>query len=190
MNNTYSVYHQTHLDEETKSFILKWHYSKSYRSLKHKHIFKLVDNISDELIGVAIYGSPNSRHLDKQGLIELRRLCLIDETLKNSESFFISKTLKYLKNNTDYSGVISFADPNHGHTGTIYKASNFKYDGEEKNGNPRVILYGDKEIQLRQYYDKKDGEYSKQALKWQELVKQGEAEIVNRQKKLRYIYEF
>ena len=114
---------------------------------------------------------------------------MIDETPRNSESFFIAKTIKYLKKHTEYRGIVSFADPNHGHSGIIYRASNFQYDGLENN-NPRIILHGEKEIHIRQYYDKKNGEYSKQALRIQNLVESGEAEIIKRERKHRYIYEF
>lgn len=184
----YSVYHNDNIiDIETKEFIERWHYSKSARSQKQKHVFKLVDNKSNSLVGVAIYGQAMSRH-HKNSTLELRRLCLIDDTPRNSESFFIAKTLKWLSRNTQYSEVISFADPNHGHEGTIYKASNFKYDGLEKNGNPRVIQFGDKQYHTRQFYQKKDGHYSEDAVRLQAAVQKGEAQIIKQERKHRYTY--
>ena len=189
MNDLYSVYHQTTLDEECREFIVNWHYSRSYRSLKHRHVFTLINNYRNRLEGVAVYGDPMSRHYNESGLIELRRLCLIDDTPRNSESFFIAKTLRYLRNNTDYTGVLSFADPNVGHEGIIYKASNFRYDGQE-GGNPRVISHGDRKIHLREMYQKKGGEYTNSALRIQELVNNGEAQVLKQEGKFRYIYEF
>lgn len=184
----YSVYHNDNIiDEETKDFIARWHYSKSSRSQQQKHVFKLVDK-SNRLVGVAIYGKPMSRHHTKETL-ELRRLCLIDDTPRNTESFFIGKTLRWLGKNTSYSQVISFADPNHGHLGTIYKASNFTYEGLENSPNPRVVQYGDKQIHMRQYYQKKDGHYTNNAIKLQASVQNGDAEIIKQERKHKYTYK-
>ena len=62
-------------------------------------------------------------------VIELRRLCCIDATPKCTESYFIGKTQRWLKKNTNYKIIVSYADAYHGHRGTIYKATNFKYEG-------------------------------------------------------------
>ncbi len=188
MNNLFSVYHNNDvIDTEVKDFIKQWHYSKSSRSQQQKHVFKLVDK-QDKLIGVAIYGNPMCRHHDKD-IIELRRLCLIDDTPRNTESFFIAKTLKWLAKNTDYTRVVSFADPNHGHQGTIYKASNFDYEGLEANGNPRVVQYGEKQYHMRQYYAKDTlGEYKADALRLQAAVKSGSAQIIKQDRKHKYTY--
>lgn len=169
----YSVYYnEDKIDYETKQFIEQWHYSKTARSQKQKHVFKLVDK-SNRLVGVAIYGSPMCRHHDKD-IIELRRLCLIDDTPRN----------------TDYTQVISFADPNHGHQGVIYKASNFEYDGLEGNSNPRVVQYGNKQYHMRQYYQKKGGDYAEDALRLQAAVKAGDATIIKQERKHKYTYYF
>lgn len=185
----YSVYYnEDKIDDEIKQFIEQWHYSKSARSQRQKHVFKLIDK-SNQLVGVAIYGSAMSRH-HGNNIIELRRLCLIDDTPRNTESFFIAKTLKWLKRNTDYTQVISFADPNHGHQGIIYKASNFLYDGLEGNENPRVVQFGNKQYHMRQYYQKKGEVYAKDALRLQAAVKSGEASIIKQKRKHKYIYIF
>jgi hypothetical protein len=190
MNNLYSLYYfHANIDDEIKNLIDRYHYSKSCRSMQQKHVFKLVDKRSNGLVGVAIYGNPMGKSYNGSNTIELRRLCLIDETPKNSESFFIAKTLRWLAKNTRYEQVVSFADPNHGHLGTIYKASNFKYDGLESNGNPRIVQYGDKQIHLRQMYQKKEGMYSADALKIQGLVNSGEAHVIKQERKHRYVYE-
>jgi hypothetical protein len=185
----YDVYYNNNvIDEECKDLIKHWHYSKSSRSMQQKHVFKLVSKTSNRLIGVAIYGNPMSRHYNKQDCLELRRLALIDDTPRNSESFFIGRTLKWLDKNTKYSYIVSFADPNQGHEGTIYKASNFQYDGLEKSGNPRAVQIGDKQVHMRQLYQKKGGVYDERALELQAMVRSGEAEIIKQEKKHRFLY--
>tara|TARA_R110002094_G_scaffold130614_1_gene124112 strand:+ start:109 stop:627 length:519 start_codon:yes stop_codon:yes gene_type:complete len=84
------------------------------------------------MIGAMIYGIPAmygvaERYYEDNPsvVIELNRLCCIDDTPKNTESYFIGKTLNWLKHNTKYRLVLSYADLAQGHEGIIYKASNF-----------------------------------------------------------------
>lgn len=88
--------------------------------------------VHGRLLGVVTYGTPASRHLqmsacpsDPSRVIELNRLWLDDSLPKNSESWFVSRTLKMLPPRI----VVSYADPLFGHFGYIYRALNFKYAG-------------------------------------------------------------
>ena len=173
---------------QCSEFIERWHYSKSARSLKQKYVFTLLDR-RGTLTGVAVYGQAIGINSSPSAL-ELRRFCLIDDTPRNTESFFLAKTIQWLKKNQrEYDHILTFADPNQGHMGTIYKAANFRYDGLEKN-NPRIVKFKDGRVaHLRQYYDKKDGVYSEQAKRLQEAVSRGDAMIVQQEKKHRFIYE-
>ena len=129
-----------------RPFVAVWHYSKTLPGCRY--YFGLYHN--DSLIGVAAYGEPAMRHQARcyDCDIELRRLCLIDDTPKNAESRFISLTLKYLKKE-GVKAVLSLADPEHSHQGTIYKASNFEYLGEEKGGGSRLIHIDGIEVHSR-----------------------------------------
>ncbi len=84
------------------------------------------------LMGAVTYGSPASRHLQKSAcpsdpslVLELNRLWLDDALPRNSESWFVARTLKMLPPRI----VVSYADPLHGHVGYIYRALNFHYAG-------------------------------------------------------------
>ena len=62
--------------------------------------------------------------------LDFSRLYLYDEVPKNSETFFIGQCIRELKKTyPNYKGIVSWADANQGHTGVIYKASNFIFDG-------------------------------------------------------------
>jgi hypothetical protein len=106
-----------------------------------------------EVIGAAFFGRLAMAGQWKRfgqneaDVIELRRLCCVDETPKNTESFFIGAMLRWLKKHTPHRTVVSYADQEHGHTGVIYKASNFKYLGHKKGA--KVI-----EHEGRTYHDK------------------------------------
>lgn len=141
---------------EIKSFIETYHYSHNINGVMSSYCFKLLDK--DVIIGAMIFGKLGmanawKRYADKEeDVLELRRLVLVDNTERNAESFFIGKALKYLKKNTYVKIIVSYADPNHGHTGIIYKASNFKLVGITSPGkviNWEGKLYHDKAIRTQ-----------------------------------------
>ena len=138
-------------------FIRKYHYSKSTNGIQQKECFGLYTEGNFGLpvmIGAMMYAIPSMPNTAKRynpinpdRCVELRRLCCIDDTPKNTESYFIGKTLRWLKRNTNYEVVISFADQHYEHDGTIYKASNFEYLGETATG--RVLMVDGKEYHSR-----------------------------------------
>ena len=90
------------------AFIKKWHYSQSTRGLHISHCFGLYSDDGPfglpRMIGAMIYGIPAMYGVaeryykdDPSVVIELNRLCCIDDTPKNTESYFIGKTLNWLK---------------------------------------------------------------------------------------------
>jgi hypothetical protein len=106
------------------------------------------------MIGAMLYAMPSMPHtaakynpINPGRCMELRRLVCIDDTPKNTESYFIGKTLRWLKHNTDIEVIVSFADQHYGHSGTIYKASNFDYLGE--TGSARVLMVDGREMHTR-----------------------------------------
>ena len=136
---------------EIKDFIEKWHYSHNMNGVISTYCFKLLDG--DKLIGAAVFGwlamaNQWKKYTDsKEKLIELRRLCCIDDTMKNTESYFISRCIKWLKRNTKIEKIVSYADLEFNHEGIIYKATSFKLIG--KTAKVRVILWNGK-----RYHDK------------------------------------
>jgi hypothetical protein len=58
----------------------------------------------------------------------------------------ISKTLNWLKNNTEYEIVSATTDPNAGEIGTIYQSLGWHYvgcmDGNKKKNGEEIIRYG------------------------------------------------
>lgn len=61
---------------------------------------------------------------------ELARLFIEDGTPKNAETWFVSKSIQWIKKNRpDVDCLVSYADPSAGHSGTIYRAGNWIDDG-------------------------------------------------------------
>jgi hypothetical protein len=119
--------------KEVSSFIEENHYSHNINGVKSNYCFQVTYN--EELVGAVLYGQMSTTAWKKFGdtekeVLELRRLVLLDKCLRNSESRVIGFTLRWLKKNAPcVKTVVSYADPNHGHEGVIYKASNFKLVG-------------------------------------------------------------
>ena len=138
------------------SFIEKHHYSHNVNGIQSYYHFGLYRDGKfglPEMIGAMMYAMPSMPHTSKKynpinpdKCFELRRLVCIDDTPKNTESYFIGKTLRWLKQNTDIEVIVSFADQHYGHAGTIYKASNFDHFGE--TAKARVLMVDGKEDQL------------------------------------------
>ena len=135
-----------------QKFVEKWHYSHSTNGVQHTQCFALFDGMT--MIGAMIYALPSMKAtaakynpINPLRCWELRRLCCIDDTPTNTESYFIGKTLRWLRQNTEIEVIISYADLEQGHEGVIYKASNFHHLGN--NGGGRVLMVDGKKFHAR-----------------------------------------
>ena len=125
---------------EAKKILLNYHYlkdkSKTFKSGFNYGLFK-----GEELVGVVIYtgfpvpelskGMLGLERNEQEGLFELSRLCIHPDVQKaehNITSWFVSRTIKILKKETNVRVILSYADSEY-HAGTIYRACNFEYYG-------------------------------------------------------------
>ena len=113
-----------------KDLIIKHHYSHTWP------VAKLVLGlyVDEVLNAVIVYGhsaTPRmAASLPSKNYWELQRLFSFDWAGKNTESFLIAESIRYIKNNhKEIDCLVSFADPDQGHVGTIYQASNWLYCG-------------------------------------------------------------
>lgn len=174
-----------------RSFIETHHYSKSINGCIADYCFALYDN--DVMVGAMFYGrmamAGQYRRFsdDEKKVIELRRLCCIDDTPKNTESYFIGGTLKWLRANTTIEKVVSYSDMEYGHVGTIYRASNFKCLGASPGA--RVILYNGKKYHDKAIRTKYKGELKPFAKRLKTALDTGEATYQSTKGKLCYVYD-
>ena len=178
--------------KEIVGFVENWHYSKNVNGLTTDYCFKLLDT-DGNMVGAMIYGKIAMANVWKKyaeketDLIELKRLCCIDNTPKNTESFFIGHTLRWLKKNTDIKTVISYADMTYSHEGTIYKASNFVHNGMTAKG--KVIMYNGKRYHDKTIRTKYKGELKPFAVEIKKALENGGAEYVDTLGKHIYLYQ-
>jgi len=162
-----------------RHFIEKWHYSGSINGCIADFCYALYSPNGD-MKGAMFFGrmamaNQWKRFSDRpDNVIELRRLCCIDDTPRNAESYFIGRALRLLKKHWGSGIVVSYADKEYGHGGTIYKASNFKMIGEIPGA--RVILYNGKRYHDKTIRTKYKGELKPFAKRIKNALESGEAE--------------
>jgi len=174
-----------------REFIETHHYSHNINGCIADYCFGLYRN--SELIGAMFYGrlamrNQYKKYTDKESdIVELRRLVCVDDTPKNTESYFIGWTLRWLSKNTELKKVVSYADSNYGHSGIIYKASNFKYLGLSSKG--RVIIFQDKKYHDKAIRTKYKGVLKPFAIELKKALLTGEAVYAPQEGKHIYLYE-
>jgi hypothetical protein len=177
--------------QDIRDFIQKWHYSKSVNGVMTRYCFGLYDK--DTLIGACIFaplGMANvwKRYAKKsEDVIELRRLCCTDNAPKNTESYFIGKCIKWLKNNTNIKTIVSYADNHYSHTGIIYKATNFIFKGTTPPS--KVIICNGKTYHDKCIRTKYKGQLKPFAIKIKQALLDGSAFYENRVGKNIYVYD-
>ena len=131
-------------------FVEKHHYLHSVNGVQHIQCFGLFKEgrfgFDKQLIGAAMYCHPSMPSTaqrynpdNPKRCWELRRMVCIDDTPKNTESYFISKCLKWIRQNTNVEVVLAFADTQEGHEGIIYQASNFHSLGQTGSGTKLMV---------------------------------------------------
>ena len=137
--------------KQAKEYIKKNHYSHGCHN-GPSPCYGLFDN--ENLIGCLMFATPCSENVRasvfgeeyKDWVTELHRLHILDCTPKNTESWFISRCLKLLKQDKpQIKAVLSFSDMTEGHSGVIYKATNAYRLGT----TGKAKFYRDKDGRLR-----------------------------------------
>jgi len=172
-----------------KDFLETHHYSKSINGVKSDYCFAMYHD--NQLIGAMLYGKLGMANAwrkyadSEEKVIELRRLALIDETPKNSESWFIGWTMRWLKKNTTIEYIVSYADSNYGHSGIIYKATNFQHVGMTASG--KVIIWDGKKYHDKTIRTKYKGQLKPFAKRVKDALENGQAHYVKQNPKHIYL---
>lgn len=95
------------------------------------------------IVGVIVFALP-PREMAKRYEVtvcwELARLYVMDTEPFNSETWFMSRAIKFIRSNhPTVEALVSYADPSAGHSGTIYRAANWQQDGrtDQERKTPR-----------------------------------------------------
>lgn len=131
-----------------KDWITKKHYTHNINGIRYAlGVYYADDSVNlffdteDRMIGTIVYAHPVSNRaigsicgenvLELNEVLELVRLHIDDiPNGKNIESYVIAQSFQWLKNNApEVKVLISYADPEVGHGGRIYRATNWLYQG-------------------------------------------------------------
>ena len=137
---------------KAKQMVVKYHYSKLWTKCSvalglfhqtgNEHAF--FDEPEEKMVGVIVYGDPIGRltgqsisdEIERTEVLELTRLFIHDGYGSNIESWFISQSIKWLRRfEPNIKALISYASPVEGHSGTIYQATNWIYQGNNNRWN-------------------------------------------------------
>ena len=120
---------------EASVFIKQHHYAKGC-SLTSTEAFGLFR--TGLLVGAALWMPPTkvcAESVDKaewKKVLSLSRLAVLEGEPKNVASLFIGAMLRTLRREGRWVALVTFADESQGHTGAIYKATNWRYLGRTK----------------------------------------------------------
>lgn len=142
-----------------KEMIVKNHYSHAWSmcsvalgvfykgSLGDESFF---DDVKETLIGCIVYGTPVGRcaagsisdQIRPNEVYELTRLWIADiPGCKNIESYCIGQSFEWLRQNRpQIKALISYADNEAGHVGTIYQSTNWIYQGNSLSIMPNYSI--------------------------------------------------
>lgn len=177
--------------KDVAEFIEKWHYSGSINGCIADYCFGLYCD-KEEMKGALFYGRMAMANQFKRfgenesDVIELRRLCCVDDTPKNAESFLIGRSLQQLKKLWNGKVVVSYADKEYGHTGIIYKASNFTQLNDVAGA--KVIMHNGKRYHDKAIRTKYNGELKPFAKRLKSALESGEAFYKTTAGKCTYAY--
>jgi hypothetical protein len=120
--------------DDARRLVQSWHYAKGYRtSAIYVHgLFRVDDGWFGAMPwGAAVWmnGVMHARRFGTvNGAMVLARLVVAPEAPKNAASFLLSKSMRLIDRKA-WPVLMTYADSAQGHTGAIYRATNWQYDG-------------------------------------------------------------
>lgn len=128
---------------EAETLIRAFHYSRSCPNTStFRHgLYRRPDGFLAAPYGAALWIPPTRSAAesiagpdDWQGVLSLSRLVVVPEVPTNGASFLLGRSMR-LVDRRRFPVLVTYADTNQGHTGAIYKATNWRCDGEVAAGD-------------------------------------------------------
>lgn len=126
------------------SLVREYHYAHgSANTAVYRHGLFHKDNPM-VCLGAALWMPPTRRAAESvdanwQRVLTLSRLVIIPGMPTNSASFFLSRSIGIIRKDGRYDTLVTYADEGRGHTGAIYRATNWTYVGI--NGGDPVFIH-------------------------------------------------
>ena len=117
-----------------RAFIAQHHYARGASNTRvYSH--GLFRQGSDPLMGAALWLPPTrvaaeSVNRDEwQKVLSLTRLACHPDAPRNAASFLLAASVRLIRQDGRFVSLVTYADTRYGHTGAIYRASNWEYVG-------------------------------------------------------------
>jgi hypothetical protein len=126
-----------------RDFISLHHYSKGCSNTR-VYTHGLVKKEDGKLYGVAMWLPPTkvaAESVNKdnwQKVLSLTRLACCPDAPKNAASFLMASSIRKIRDDGRFVSLVTYADVRMGHSGAIYKATNWDYVGEMR-GSPAWV---------------------------------------------------
>jgi hypothetical protein len=126
---------------EAREFVVEHHYSKGCSNTRvYSHgLYRAGET---DLLGVALWLPPTkvaAQSVNReawQKVLSLTRLAVKPDVPSNAASFLMARSIKLIRQDGRFVSLVTYADDFMGHTGAIYRATNWTYVGQMK-GSPR-----------------------------------------------------
>jgi len=147
--------------DKSSQFVETYHYTHSVKGMTASYCFLIRHKVTERVLGAAIFGIPGQVQTERKysdngnlKLLELRRLVLLDEAPRNSESTVLGIMFRLLREK-GIQRILSYSDPNEiraahpdgKHTGLIYRATGFHRVKEVKKA--KAIWWNGKRYPIR-----------------------------------------
>lgn len=170
--------------ESCKFACRKWHYSKS---VPVPPLVKIGVWENDVFIGVVIFSRGASSNLLKPYNLKQTEGCELTRVALNKHVTPVTRIIKIAisflkKKSPNLKLIISFADPQYGHKGTIYQAGNWIYSG--RTSPSAEYYYKGKRLHSRQVSSKG---YNVQQGKVRKTIRPSQCNVVKTEGKYRYL---
>lgn len=132
---------------EASGLVRQWHYSKSTANTSvYRHgLFRI--GLFEPCQGVAMWQPPTRTvgiHINPcnpQGVLNLSRFVIDPELPTNAASFLLGASMRLI-NRQRWPVLLTYADTSQGHTGAIYRATNWTMDGYSDSGDVWILPNG------------------------------------------------
>lgn len=120
--------------EESRKLVEAHHYARG-ASNTFVYLHGLFRKGEPELKGVAWWLPPTRvacesvNRKEWKRVLSLSRLVILPDAPKNAASFLLSRSVRLIRDEGRFVSLVTYADTEQGHTGAIYKAANWRYDG-------------------------------------------------------------
>ena len=117
-----------------QAMVAEHHYSRG-GSNTACYVHGLYDRDLEDLCGIAWWLPPTRvacesvNRLEWKKVLSLTRLVILPNVPKNAASFLLARSIKAIREDGRFTSLVTYADESQGHTGAIYRATNWQYVG-------------------------------------------------------------